>query len=132
MFVAVFGEESKATEASRYLTELQVGQDNIAHAVLKKDEDSRIFVVESYNAYQEVRETAISAMIDLLVNGPSMGNAQRAAAIALAAIDAEFLKDLSQEFTPGRFALVSDVRKDHMYRVDQRVDALGGKVFRTP
>jgi hypothetical protein len=80
-----------------------------------------------------VREKAFSAMIfDLLSGGLSMGNTQREAAMALAGIDAEFLSDVSREFKPGKFALVSDVHKDHMHPVDdQRKDALGGNVFRT-
>ena len=132
MFVAIFGEESKANEASRYLTELQIGQEVIAQAVLKKNVDGRVLVEKSINAYPEgeVRETAISAMIDLLRNDPAMSNAQKKTATILARINDEFLSDLSKEFKPGKFALVSDVHRDDMYAVDDRMDTLGGNVFR--
>jgi len=133
MFVAIFDEESRANDASTYLTELQIGQEVIAQAVLKKNVDGRVLVEKSINAYPEgeVRETPINSMIDLLRNDPAMSNAQKEAAKRLARINDEFLSDVSKEFKPGRYALVSDVHRDDMYTVDDRMDALGGNVFRT-
>lgn len=132
MLVSIFDEESKVNEASRYLDELQVGQDVIGQAVLRKNVDGHVLLQKSTNAYPEgeVRETAINALIDLLTNDRAMSSVQKEVAMSLAGIDIEFLRHVSEEFKPGSFALISNVHKDDMSTVDDRISTLGGHVFR--
>lgn len=82
---------------------------------------------------------AIGSLIGLL--GGGIGFAAGAGIGALiglirdvhtAAVDSEFIADVSSALSPGKFAVIADVREVQVTPLDRRVEALGGVVFRAP
>jgi DNA anti-recombination protein RmuC len=51
--------------------------------------------------------------------------------ISRAGIDADFVDDVLEKLTPGKWAVVSDISEEWETPVDTRMATLGGTVFRT-
>ncbi|MGP8069374.1 MAG: DUF1269 domain-containing protein [Candidatus Bathyarchaeia archaeon] len=142
MLTVLFSDESKAYEGSRALKDLDSeGSISIyAQAVIKKNPDGTISIKQAGDEFpvRTVSGTAIGALIGLL-GGPigfSVGVAAGTLVGALADVHAsgvneDFLGEVSTKLTPGKWAVVSDVSEEWMTPVDNRMETLGGIVFRT-
>jgi len=142
MLVVVFDNESKAYEGSRALNQLDSeGSITIhAEAVLSKNNDETIAVKQGEGDFpvRTVSGTAIGSLIGLL--GGPVGFAVGAltgtmagsfADLFVAGVDSDFLDEVSQLLTPGKYAIVADVSEEWVTPVDTRMEALNGFVFRT-
>jgi len=142
MLVVVFDNESKAYEGSRALNQLDSeGSITIhAEAVLSKNNDGTIAVKQGEGDFpvRTVSGTAIGSLIGLL--GGPVGFAVGAltgtmagsfADLFVAGVDSDFLDEVSQLLTPGKYAIVADVSEEWVTPVDTRMEALNGFVFRT-
>lgn len=133
MLVVVFQEESNALEAYQFLSELEVGPEVFAQAVIKKNVDGSVSIEESSNIFPfgEVRENRIDNLIDLLGDAPTAETGfGHTVEMDRAGVDADFLRKVSSDFVPGKFAVVSNIREDITAPVDNEMDKLGGHVFR--
>ena len=142
MLVVVFDDESKASDGHKALKELDSeGSISVhAEAVIKKTDDGAVLNTEPSGEDFPVRTvggTAIGALIGLL-GGPIVSGIGSAIGFIGGAIgdlypdgvNAEFLDDVSDRLTPGKWAIVADVTEDRISPVDARMEALGGTVFR--
>jgi len=142
MLVVVFDDESKAYEGSSALTQLdKEGSISVhAKAVIKKNADGTV-TVKQYGDEFPIRAaggTAIGALIGLLGGPVGLGIGMATGAIAgtawdvsRAGVNAEFVKEVSDKLTPGKWAVVSDISEEWVTPVDTRMDALGGFLYRT-
>jgi uncharacterized membrane protein len=142
MLVVVVDSESKAYEASRALTKLDVeGSISIyALAVIAKTADGKISVKEAGDEFPIglAEGTAIGALIGLL--GGPIGFAVGTAAGSLAGgisdlyvadVDAEFVDDVATKLTAGKSAVIADLSEDWVTPVDTQMERFGGTVIRT-
>jgi uncharacterized membrane protein len=142
MLVVVFDNETKAYEGSRTLNQLDSeGSITIhAEAVISKNNDGTITVKQGDGDFpvRTVSGTAIGSLIGLL-GGPA-GLAVGALAgtmvgsfadLFVAGVDSDFLSEVSNVLTPGKYAIVADVSEEWVTPVDTRMEALNGFVFRT-
>lgn len=132
MLVAVFDDESKALEASKFLAAIEVHPDVFPQAVVRKNLDGSISIEESSNIFpsREIRENRIDSLIDLLADVPIVETSvRRTIEMDRAGVDSEFLRNASSDFVPGKFALVSDIRENLRASVDNELNKLGGRVF---
>jgi uncharacterized membrane protein len=142
MLVVVFDNELKAYDGFRALAELDSeGSISIhAQAVIEKNADGKVTVRQKGDDFpiRTVGGTAIGALIGLL--GGPIGVTIGALAgtvtggvldISRAGIDADFVDDVLEKLTPGKWAVVSDISEEWETPVDTRMATLGGTVFRT-
>ena len=142
MLVVVFDNESKAYEGSRALNQLDSeGSITIhAEAVINKQNDGTISVKQGEGDFpvRTVSGTAIGSLIGLL--GGPVGLAVGAltgtmvgsfADLFVAGVDSDYLTEVSQVLTPGKYAIVADVSEEWVTPVDTRMEALNAFVFRT-
>ncbi len=141
MLAVVFGDESKTYEGTRALKELDSeGSISVhAEAVIVKNPDGTVTIKQSGTDFpiRTVSGTAIGALIGLL-GGPigfSVGVGAGALVGALAdvhrsGVNEDFLGEVSAKITPGKWAIVSDISEEWVTPVDNRMEALGGTVFR--
>ena len=142
MLVVVFENETKAYEASRALNQLDYEGNITIHAevVISKNGDGTVTVKQGDGDFpiRMVSGTAIGSLIGLL-GGPA-GLAVGAVAGTMAGgfadlfvsgVDSDFLVEVSNVLTPGKYAIVADVSEEWVTPVDARMEALNGFVFRT-
>jgi len=142
MLLVVFDDEAKAYEGSRALNQLDSeGSITIhAEAVISKNNDGTVTVKQGEGDFpvRTVSGTAIGSLIGLL-GGPA-GLAVGALAGTLvgsfadlwvAGVGSDFLAEVSNVLTPGKYAIVADVSEEWVTPVDTRMEALNGFVFRT-
>jgi len=142
MLVVVFDNESKAYEGSRALNQLDSeGSITIhAEAAINKNNDGKVTVKQDEGDFpiRTVSGTAIGSLIGLL--GGPVGIAVGAltgtmagsfADLFVAGVDSDFLAEVSEVLTPGKYAIVADVSEEWVTPVDTRMEALNGFVFRT-
>lgn len=143
MLVVIFENAKKAYEGSQALLELdQEGSIAIhAQAVIQKNNDGTVTVNKADDGFpiSTVGGTAIGSLIGLLGGpvGVAAGAAVGATAglfgdLYLADVDTDFLGEVGESLTPGKFAVVADVEEEWITPVDTRMEALGGVVLRTP
>lgn len=142
MLVVIFDNATKAYEGSQALLELdQEGSIAVhAQAVIQKNNDGKVTIDKADDGFPiaTVGGTAIGSLIGLL-GGPAgvvVGAAAGATGglfgdLYMANVDADFLDEVGESLTPGKFAVVSDIEEDWVTPVDTRMEALGGVVFRT-
>lgn len=142
MLAIVFNDEKSAYEGARALTELNAegSIDVFAAAVLQKDAQGWAATkkVKSDFPIQTLAGTAMGGLIGLL-GGPAgvvVGSAAGVMAGLLgdmytANVDEEFLSEVSNALTPGKWAVIAEVDEDWVTPVDTRMEALGGDVHRT-
>ncbi len=142
MLVVVFNGDAKAYEASRALTQLDIEGSITIHgeAVIKKNGAGVVTVEQSQSdlPIRTVGGTAIGALIGLLGGPVGAGIGAAAGLLAgtvgdltVAGVDADYLDDISAALTPGKSALVADISEEWITPVDDRMEALGGVVYRT-
>jgi uncharacterized membrane protein len=142
MLVVVFDNETKAYEGSRVLNQLDYeGSITIhAEAVIGKNNDGTVTVKQGEGDFpvRTVSGTAIGSLIGLL-GGPA-GIAVGALAgtmvgsfadLWVAGVGSDFLDEVSNVLTPGKYAIVADISEEWVTPLDTRMEALNGFVFRT-
>jgi len=111
-----------------------------AEAVISKNNDGKITVKQGEGDFpiRTVSGTAIGSLIGLL-GGPA-GLAVGALAgtmvgsladLWVAGVGSDFLAEVSNVLTPGKYAIVADISEEWVTPVDTRMEALNGFVFRT-
>jgi len=143
MLVVIFDDESKAYEGSRALNQLDSeGSVTIhAEAVVTKNKDGTVTVKQTEGDFpiRTISGTAIGSLIGLLggpaglavgaLTGTMAGNL---ADLFVAGVDSDFLNDVSNVLTPGKYAIVADISEEWVTPVDTGMEGLNGVVFRTP
>lgn len=141
MLVVVFDDETKAYQASSALKDLD-SEDSIsihAEAVVKKNPDGTLATKQFADEFpiRTATGTAIGALIGLLGGpiGVGIGAATGMLAGSVAdldrsGVDADYLKEVSDKLTPGKWAVVGDISEEWETPVDTKMEALGGTVFR--
>jgi uncharacterized membrane protein len=140
--VVVFDDEQSVYKGALALQEL----DNDANitlyegAVVAKDTEGKVRVIDT----QE--EGPIGALAGMLLGsligviGGPVGMAVGAASGSMAGlmgdavrtgVNDDFLVDVMETLTPGKFALVAEIAESWTIPLDSRMEALGGTVFRT-
>jgi len=141
MLTVVFGDESKTYEGARALNQLDFeGSISVhAEAVITKNPDGTVTVKQSGDDFpvRTVSGTAIGALIGLLGGPVGFGVGAATGAIIGAigdlhrsGVNEDYLKDVSEKLTPGKWAIVSDISEEWVTPVDSRMEALGGTVYR--
>jgi uncharacterized membrane protein len=142
MLVVVFDNESKTYEGSRALNQLDSeGSITIhAEAVISKNNDGTITVKQGEGDFpvRTVSGTAIGSLIGLLggpagvavgaLTGTMVGSL---ADLWVAGVGSDFLYEVSNVLTPGKYAIVADISEEWVTPVDTTMEALNGFVFRT-
>lgn len=143
MLVVIFDNATKTYEGSQALLELdQEGSIAVhAQAVIQKNNNGTVTINKADDGFpiSTVGGTAIGSLIGLLGGpvGVAAGAAVGATAglfgdLYLADVDADFLDEVAESLTPGKFAVVADVEEDWITPIDTRMETLGGVVVRTP
>ena len=141
MLVVVFDNESKAYEGKKALLQLD-GESSISvygYAVVAKSSDGTVTVKQGddYGPLGTLTGTAVGSLIGLL--GGPVGVAIGAAAgltvgaavdVNNAGISYDFIDDVTKVLLPNRFAVIAEIDEDWTTPVDNRMEAIGGIVFR--
>jgi uncharacterized membrane protein len=142
MLVVVFDDENKAYEASRALHALDDEESIIAvyaDALVTKQRDGVATTTTLHHAVPDgtMGATAIGVLLGIL--GGPVGMAGGAAGgfligatadFARSRVGRDFVTDVVNSLEPGKTALVAEIDEESTDRVDARMDALGGFVFR--
>jgi uncharacterized membrane protein len=142
MLAVVFDNESKTYEGSRALNQLDAeGSITIhAEAIISKNNDGTVTVKQGDGDFpvRTASGTAIGSLIGLLGGPAGLAVGALAGTMAgsfadlfAAGVDADFLAEVSNVLTPGRFAIVANVSEEWVTPLDSRMEALNGFVFRT-
>jgi uncharacterized membrane protein len=141
MLVVVFDTEPKAYEGKRTLLQLENEGSIVvfAHAVIGKNAAGDVTVKQSNDPgpLGTVIGTSLGSLIGLLggptglaigaVTGLFLGNT---ADLNNARVGVDFIDDVANKMTPGKFAIVAEIQEDWTTPVDTRMEAIGGSVFR--
>jgi uncharacterized membrane protein len=141
MLVVVFDSEDKAYEGKRALSQLDSdgGIGLFAYAVVAKNADgtSTVKQGEDVGPLGTVFGTALGSLIGVLFGpaGAAIGAVAGLAGgttadLAHAGVGEDFIDDVSRTLLPNKVAVVAEVDEDWTFPVDNRMDALGGIVFR--
>ncbi|HVP93772.1 MAG TPA: DUF1269 domain-containing protein [Methanoregulaceae archaeon] len=142
MLVVVFDNDSKAYEGSRALNKLDYEESVVIYAesVIGKNPDGTISVKKAEGDFpvRTVAGTAIGSLIGLLGGAVGVGIGAAVGAmtggisdIYAAGVDEDFLREVSEKLTPGKYAVVADLSEEWVTPVDVTMEELGGIVFRT-
>jgi uncharacterized membrane protein len=141
MLAVLFEDESKATEGSRALSELDSeGTISVyAKTLITKNPDGTISIKSGGDfPILAVGGAGMGAIIGLLGGpiGVAIGAGAGAVMGALGdvyryGIDEEFVREVSEKLTPGKWSIVSQISEERVTPLDSRMEALGGTVFRT-
>jgi len=141
MLVVVFDSESKAYEGRKALSQLD-SEGSIglhAYAVVAKNADGTSTVKQGDDAgpLGTLVGTSLGTLIGALFGpaglaiGASAGLAGGATVdLANAGVGEDFIDDVSKALTPKKVAVVAEIDEDWTFPVDDRMEALGGIVFR--
>lgn len=141
MLVVIFNNEKDAYKGREALQALDRENSIVAYgyAVITKNPDGTSAIKEGDNGgpIGTLAGTSLGSLIGLL-GGPAglvVGAATGMVAGAVsdlhnASIGGDFVDDVSKQLTPGRTALVAEIKEDWTAPVDARMEALGGVVFR--
>ncbi len=141
ILVVVFDAESKAWEAKKELYELDREDVIVVYdqAVVARNSDGTATVrqIDDPGLTGTLAGTTLGALIGLL-GGPVGAALGAAAGFAIGGtvdvdrgrICEDFVEDVRQKMTPGKFALVAEIQEDTTTPVDVRMQALDGAVFR--
>ena len=141
MLVVVFDNESKAYEGKKALLQLD-GEGSITvygYAVVAKNSDGTTTVKQGddYGPLGTLTGTAVGSLIGLL--GGPVGVAIGAAAgltvgaavdVNNAGIGYDFIDYVTKVLLPNRVAVIAEIDEDWTTPVDNRMEAIGGIVFR--
>ena len=140
MLVVVFDNETKAYEGKKALLQLD-GEGSIGlygYAVVAKNADGTTTVKQDdYGPLGTLAGTAVGSLIGLLGGpvglaiGATAGLTVGAAAdLNNARIGLDFIDDLAKVLLPNRFAVIAEAEEDWTTPVDDRMEAIGGTIFR--
>jgi uncharacterized membrane protein len=141
MLVVVFDNESKAYEGKKALLQLD-GEGSISvygYAVVAKNSDGTTTVKQGddYGPLGTLAGTAVGSLIGLLGGpvGVAIGAAVGLTAGATvdlhnASIGGDFVDDVTKVLLPNTVAVVAEIEEDWTTPVDNRMEAIGGIVFR--
>jgi uncharacterized membrane protein len=141
MLVVIFDRESKANEGKDALFQLE-NDNNIvvyAYAVVARNADgtARVAQNDDPRPVGTLLGGTLGALIGLLGGPVGAGLGAAAGLAAGAAVDVshagigeDFVEDIRQQLSPGKFALVAEIDEDWTFPVDRSMEALGGTVFR--
>ncbi len=142
MLVVVFDNETKAYEGSRALNQLDFEGSITIHAkaIISKNSDGTVSVKQGEDDFpvRTLSGTAIGSLIGLLGGPAGLAVGALAGTMAgsladvfVAGVDSDFLPEVSNVLTPGKYAIVADVSEEWVTPVDTRMETLNGFVFRT-
>lgn len=142
MLVVVFENETKAYQGSQALNQLDYeGSITIhAEAVISKNADGTLIVKQGEGDFpvRTVSGTAIGSLIGLLGGPAGLAIGALAGTMAgsfadlfVAGVDSDFVADVSNLLTPGKYAIVADISEEWITPLDTRMEALNAFVFRT-
>ena len=139
--VAVFPTEAKAYDATRVMKDLQAEGSLVLYgmAVVTKAADGKLAVKET--AEKGPLGTAVGLLTGGLVGllgGPSAPATGVAGGALIGSwsdlfdlgVGRDFLDKVARELTPGKTAVVAEVKEDGVTPLDTRVEAIGGTVLR--
>lgn len=140
ILVVVFDNEGKASEGRNELYELDaVGSVSLfASVIVAKNSDGTTSVKhEDDGPVRTVLGTSLGGLIGLL-GGPAGAAVGATAGMYLglfsdlesARIGSDFIDDVRKALAPGKVAVVADVDEDETAPVDNRMEKLGGTVYR--
>ena len=141
MLVVVFDDETKAYEGSRVLKQLDSEGSISIHgqAVVKKNPDGSLTTkaLDDDFPIRTAAGTAIGALIGVLGGPIGLGVgavtglfAGGFADLHRAGVNSDYLDEVSNKLTPGKWAVVSDVSEEWETPVDTGMGSLGGTVLR--
>lgn len=141
MVVVVFETEAKAYEGLRALSDLhREGSLTVySDAVIAKDASGRVVLRQSASIgpVGTLLGGATGTLIGLL-GGPAgaaagmlVGSVSGSAFdVANLGVGADFVDDVSKRLTPGKVAVVAEVEEEWITPLDDRMDKIGGSVYR--
>ena len=141
MLVVVFDNENKAYEGKKALLQLD-GEGSITlygYAVVAKNTNGTTTVKQGDDSgpLGTLAGTAVGSLIGLLGGpiGVAIGataglTAGAAADLNNARIGLDFIDDVTKVLLPNKLAVVAEVEEDWTTPVDNRMEAIGGTVFR--
>jgi uncharacterized membrane protein len=141
MLVVVFDSESKALEGKRALSQLDSdGSIGLwAYAVVAKNADGTATVKQGDDPgpLGTLAGTALGSLIGVLF-GPAAAafgaiaglSGGATADLVHAGIGDDFVDEVSKFLLPNKVAVVAEIDEDWTFPVDNRMEALGGLVFR--
>jgi uncharacterized membrane protein len=141
MLVVVFDSESKAYEGKRALSQLDSdGSIGLwAYAVVAKNADGTSTVKQGDDAgpIGTLFGTSVGSLIGLLFGpvGAAVGaiaglSGGATADLVHAGVGDDFIDDVSKFLLPNKVAVVAEIDEDWTFPVDNRMEAIGGLVFR--
>jgi len=141
MLVVVFDSESKAYEGKRALSQLDSdGSIGLyAYAVVAKKADGTAIVKqdEDPGPLGTLAGTALGSLIGVLFGpvGVAVGaiagmSGGATADLVHAGVGDDFIDDVSKFLLPNKVAVVAEIDEDWTFPVDNRMEAIGGLVFR--
>jgi uncharacterized membrane protein len=141
MLVVVFDSENKAYEGEKALSQLENEGSIVvyAYAVIGKNPDGTTTLKQGDDPgpLGILVGTSLGSLIGLL--GGPVGLAIGATAglfsgsladLNNARVGEDFIDDVRQELQPNKFAVVAEIQEDWTTPVDNRMEAIGGKVYR--
>ena len=141
VLVVVFDNESKAYEGKKALLQLD-GEGSISvygYAVVSKNADSTVTVKQGDDSgpLGTLAGTVVGSLIGLLGGPVGLAIGTAAGFTAGAAVDInnfsvgdDFTDDVTKGLLPNRFAVIAEIEEDWTTPVDNRMEAIGGTVFR--
>jgi uncharacterized membrane protein len=141
LLVVVFDAESKAYEAKKALHELDK-EDVITvfdEAIVARNADGSASVRpgDDLAPVRTLAGTVLGALVGLLGGPVGAGVGAAAGLAAGAAMDVsnaqiceDFVEDVTEKLAPEEFALVAEISEDSTTPVDDRMEAMGGAVYR--
>jgi uncharacterized membrane protein len=142
LLAVVFNDEEKAYEGVRALKQLDDEGSISAYAaqVIEKDADGKVSVKQTEGSFplQTAKGFWMGSLIGLLGGpagvgiGAAVGTSAGAIGdLSIADLNADFVEEVSNALSPGKYAVVVDASEEWVTPVDSRMEALGGVVFRT-
>ena len=141
MVVVVFDSENKAYEGKKALSQLE-NEGSIAvyaYAVIGKNPDGTTTLKQGDDPgpLGTLVGTALGSLIGLIAGPVGFAIGAGAGLIGGGMVDLnnarvgeDFIDDVRQELQPNRFAVVAEIQEDWTTPVDNRMEAIGGKVYR--
>ena len=141
MVVVVFDSESKAYEGKKALTHLDNEGSIVVYgyAVIGKDINGKVTMRQSddLGPVGTLVGTSLGAFIGALAGpaglavGAALGLATGSTVdIHELSVGDDFIDDVSKELLPNRYALLAEVDEEWATPLDERMEAIGGTVFR--
>jgi uncharacterized membrane protein len=141
MLVVVFDSESKAYEGTIALSQLDRDGSITVYAgsVVKKNAEGKTVVLKTVDEFPIVTlgGTAIGSLIGLLggpfgvIIGATTGTLIGTTGdLFRSGVNAEFVDEVSEKLTPGKYAVVADISEEWVTPLDVTMEKLGGLVFR--